>query len=337
MNVKKKFYFGRKVSIYTSGKILLQQNRPMARFGICFTYNNPEPETFIKARGAVGHAGIKYICWGNEVGADGTPHMQGYIQGNQDKYNRLMKVIGKCHMEKQKGNSTQAVDYCKKDGDFVEYGDYEYIASPKERQGQRTDLKEVMGAIEKGASELEIFREHAQTMAQYPKFIERYRQLVQEDAAMTQSRLELESWSLWKWQDALVNTVEKEVHPRQILWIWSKEGNMGKSGMAQWLMVMKDACILEPSKKLDMTHVFAQNPKGIVIFDCTRKTEEGAIGPAYSMAEQLKNGNLFSGKYNSRVVVFKKPHVIFFANFAPDRTVWSEDRYNVTELDQTSL
>ncbi len=107
--------------------------------------------------------------------------------------------------------------------------------------------------------------------------------------------------------------------------------------MAQWLMVMKDACILEPSKKMDMAHVFAQNPKEIVIFECTRKTEDGAIGPAYSMAEQLKNGSLFSGKYNSRVVVFKKPHVIFFANFAPDRSVWSEDRYNVTELDQTSL
>jgi hypothetical protein len=79
-------------------------------FGICFTFNNPTAETFVKAHGAVGQAGIKYICWGNEVGEQGTPHMQGYIQSNQDKYARLMKVIGTCHMEKMKGDSKQAVD-----------------------------------------------------------------------------------------------------------------------------------------------------------------------------------------------------------------------------------
>ena len=77
--------------------------------GICFTFNNPTPETLIKARGAVGQAGIKFICWGDEVGESGTPHMQGYIQSNHDMYKRLMKVIGTCHMEKQKGDSKQAV------------------------------------------------------------------------------------------------------------------------------------------------------------------------------------------------------------------------------------
>jgi hypothetical protein len=39
--------------------------------------------------------------------------MLGYIQSNHYMYKRLMKVIGTCHMEKQKGDSKQAVDYCK--------------------------------------------------------------------------------------------------------------------------------------------------------------------------------------------------------------------------------
>ncbi len=81
------------------------------------------------------------------------------------------------------------------------------------------------------------------------------------------------------------------------------------------MLVMKGACLLEPSKKADMAHVFSSEPKEIVLFDCMRKTEEGSIGQAYALAEAMKNGSLFSGKYNLRTVVFKKPHVVFFANF----------------------
>ncbi len=83
----------------------------MARHGICFTYNNYTPEDELRIRGAVGMGGIRYIVYGREVGECGTPHLQGYLQSNQDKYKRLMKVIGTCHMEKQKGDSKQASEY----------------------------------------------------------------------------------------------------------------------------------------------------------------------------------------------------------------------------------
>jgi len=311
---------------------------PMSRFGICWTLNNYTPENVITIKGLVGKCGIKGIGYGMEVGEKGTPHLQGYLQANHDSYKRFKKAFGHdLHLEKQRGTSAEAIDYCKKEGDYWEAGEWIEIASVKDRQGQRTDLKGVMEAVDNGASELDIFKEHAQTMAQFPKFIERYRQLVRENAAMTQLRAVSASWSLWKWQSALLVVLEKEVDPRKIVWLWSREGGMGKSGMAEWLLVTKDACILEPSKKADMAHVFSSDPKGIVVFDCTRATEKGSIGPAYALAEAMKNGILFSGKYNSRTVVFKKPHVIFFANFEPDRTVWSEDRYQVHELKQADI
>jgi hypothetical protein len=135
----------------------------------------------------------------------------------------------------------------------------------------------------------------------------------------------------------LLSKLEEGVHPRQILWYWSTVGNIGKSGMGLWLTGMKNACLLEPSKKADMAHVYQANLSQYVVFDCTRKTEAGAVATAMALAEKIKDGSMFSGKYNSRTVIFKKPHVIFFTNFEPDRTIWSEDRYNVTELDQTSL
>ena len=42
--------------------------------------------------------------------------------------------------------------------------------------------------------------------------------------------------------------------------------------------------------------------------------------------ENLKNGRLFSSKYNSRLKLFPRPHVVVFANFAEPENAFSADR-----------
>ena len=90
--------------------------------------------------------------------------------------------------------------------------------------------------------------------------IERYRQLKQESAAIKALHEEYKAWSLWPWQKLLDEKLEMAPDPRKIMWYWSEGGNVGKSGMALWLVAMKNACLLEPSKKADMAHVFASEP-----------------------------------------------------------------------------
>lgn len=324
----------------------------MARmYGWTFTLNNYGERDILNIKGMVGQRGIKYVCFGREIGDSGTPHLQGYLQSTQKQLTRLLLAFGnaKPHLERQKGNTGPtdaeinregekpftAVGYCMKDGDFWENGTKENLEPT--RQGQRMDLEGAMTAVKEGVREIEMYEKHTQVMARYPRLIERYTELVQEEEAMHSLRTEYSAWSLNRWQDALRNTLEQDPDPRQIHWIWSTEGEMGKSGMAMWLAVMKDAFLVTPERKGDMAHAFAKSPKKIVVFDCTRATEAGSIGPSYSIAEQFKNGFLFSPKFNSRRVVFKKPHVVFFANFSPDMKIWSEDRYIVTKLDQGSL
>lgn len=84
-----------------------------------FTVNNWEEsdETAISLLGAT------YTVYGKEKGTEGTPHLQGYVYfKNQRTMSALKKKLPKAHWEPRRGSHEQARDYCKKDGDFVEYG-----------------------------------------------------------------------------------------------------------------------------------------------------------------------------------------------------------------------
>ena len=67
----------------------------------------------------------------------------------------------------------------------------------------------------------------------------------------------------------------------------------------------------------------------VVLCDIPR-TALGYIN--YGAIEQLKNGILYSGKYEGGVCIFPPPLVICVANEKPDLTALSVDRWNVVEI-----
>lgn len=100
---------------------------------ICFTLNNyTDDEYNLLVNGTF----YRYLIIGKEVGDSLTPHLQGYaVLNKRFRANALKQIIGdRVHFEARMGSHEQARDYCKKDGDFDEFGD-----EPK--QGARTDLK----------------------------------------------------------------------------------------------------------------------------------------------------------------------------------------------------
>lgn len=67
--------------------------------------------------------GVKYICFGKEIGEEGTPHLQGYLVFEMAR--RLAyckKILERAHWEKRQGNHEQAKAYCMKEGSFFEFG-----------------------------------------------------------------------------------------------------------------------------------------------------------------------------------------------------------------------
>lgn len=89
--------------------------------GWCFTLNNPQDgdEEVILAQPA------RYVTFGREVGAHGTPHLQGYIHFDHPQRLQGVKAMlpRNPHLEPRNGTCDQAIDYCHKDGNFVERGD----------------------------------------------------------------------------------------------------------------------------------------------------------------------------------------------------------------------
>lgn len=66
-----------------------------------------------------------------------------------------------------------------------------------------------------------------------------------------------------------------------------------------------------------------------IIIDLSRSMEDHV---PYEAIEDIKNGIFFSGKYESKMIVRNNPIVIIFANFEPDTSKLSKDRWVITKI-----
>lgn len=116
----------------------------------CFTLNNPTENEYTYLTSLDLPRGLSYICVGRERGASGTPHLQGYIECAQRvKLSGIRKILSstRYHLEQRRGTQSEAITYCKKDGDWKESG-VPVIST----QGKRTDLIPFIDELRSGKS-----------------------------------------------------------------------------------------------------------------------------------------------------------------------------------------
>lgn len=134
---------------------------------------------------------------------------------------------------------------------------------------------------------------------------------------------------LWQqWQFALEKIIQELPDDRTIHWFWDAEGGTGKTTMARYLCRKYGAIQLE-GKKDNILHVAAENEADIYIYDIERSLESFI---SYGSIEKIKNGFYMSGKYEGKTVDRNPPHVIIFANFPPDKTKMSLDRWHIVPI-----
>lgn len=132
------------------------------------------------------------------------------------------------------------------------------------------------------------------------------------------------------WQLDVVKAIKEEPDNRTVRWYWEPSGGVGKTVLAKHICLKYNA-IYVSGKANDVKCAIAQmdvKPK-IVIWDIPRCMEDYV---SYQGIEEVKNGIFFSGKYESGMVIYNCPHVICFANFAPELEKLSLDRWKVARI-----
>lgn len=141
-----------------------------------FTLNNPAPEEEKSICELVGDGEVvNRVIFGREKGESGTRHLQGRLETvERVGIKRVKELLGKrAHVEVERGTVVQSEDYCKKDGDYVEYGQTRH----NEGRGRRTDLETIREDIIAGKSELDIADSYFSQWCIYRKSFAVYRSL----------------------------------------------------------------------------------------------------------------------------------------------------------------
>lgn len=149
----------------------------------------------------------------------------------------------------------------------------------------------------------------------------------------------MEGLKYYPWQEEIISMIAKKPERRKIYWYWESMGGVGKSDFATHLCLLRDDVIVVSGAAKDIQYAITTMKKApkVVIFDIPMD-KEGYV--SYSGMEEIKNGRFFTTKYESKMFLMNVPHVIVFANFAPESGHCAADRWvtknirNESEIDE---
>jgi hypothetical protein len=283
----------------------------------CFTLNN-YTDADIERLSALSDC-VAYLVFGKEVGDNGTPHLQGFVSfKSRIRMGPAKAIIGeRAHLEITRDVSG-SIKYCKKDGDFTEIGEVPGVS------GRRTDLMLFKEAVKAGLRDKKrLYEEHAEVMAKYPRFAMDYIRLQDEPEYVPAHMLR-------PWQEWLVKKLEAPPNDREIIFIVDFKGNSGKTWFSRYYgQTHENSQIILPGKVADMAYAL-ETTSTVIFMDAPRSKQGEFI--QYDFLEHMKNGLIFSPKYESVMKRLKVPHVVVFMNESPDMTKLSLDRYTVCTI-----
>lgn len=288
----------------------------------CFTLNNWTPaelDLLIEIGEDHANRGIVYLVIGREQGESGTPHLQGFVvlQRNHRRPSVQRTLhLQRAHLEVARGTSLQASTYCKKDGDFLEYG-----TIPGSKENHRNGFD----SFREWALQQPFKPTAAAVALEFPGLFIRYGRIMEWLDLVYPVNINVDG-ELRPWQRHLAADLESPPDDRKIYFVVDPEGGAGKSWFIKYFYSKHsdDTQILSIGKRDDVAFTIDESRR-YFLFDLPRSTG-GFL--QYSVLEQLKDRIVFSPKYGSRTKVLTHvPHVVVFTNEQPDYTKLSRDRF----------
>lgn len=138
-----------------------------------------------------------------------------------------------------------------------------------------------------------------------------------------------------EFQRKILDKIGQEPDDRKIIWVVDEKGGLGKTCLARHLCI-EGGWLYLTGKAADMKYAITQylyTDKGDwrgrelkgVFMDMTRSQENYV---SFQGIEEIKNGIFFNGKYHAMQVIYNPIHVVCMANFKPDDSKLSEDRWD---------
>lgn len=301
-------------------------------------------------------AGGLFVCLGLEAAPTPAAGSKGHhaqiaaVFKTNKRLKALKDLDATVHWEQMRGPLDKAIAYCKKAETGVELkpGDGKHVITygeePKNEQGKRTDIQcavdALKEAIRSGLTQREalvtLTEAHASTLVKYGRGFDGLAEML---ASLELPAMAAPAWR--KWQERLLKRLEDPLENRRIIWVYDPKGNAGKSTLTRWLLSNTlgpskyKSCYLS-GKMADMYYTYSKYLSQIVIFDVPRTSEDHRTHLAM-MAETLKNGFYNNTKYQSSLVRFAPPHVVFFSNSPPDPSWWSADRLELITINRVHI
>lgn len=285
----------------------------------CFTLNNYD-DGAVRDLVALAQE-CQYLVFGRETAASGTPHLQGFVifQSNHRAAAAKRKINERAHVETARGTSKQASDYCKKEGNFEEFGEL------PANQGKRTDFEDLKTWVVEHPSKptaAEIAAEFGHLYIKYGRIME-WVDLIYPSVPLVEG-------DPTEWQRDLSDSLNDPPDDRTVVFVIDYEGGKGKTWFCKWYCREKmDSVQLLRIGRRDDIALTIKEGKSVFLIDVPRSQSEFL---QYSILEQLKDGLVFSPKYESRMKHIGRCHVVVFMNEDPDMNKLSNDRYKLIRL-----
>jgi len=308
------------------------QNPNFKRKNWSFTLNNPTQEDADRLD-QINPDLITYLIYGREIGEQGTPHLQGCVFFRSSKnLQEVIHIIGQAHFSVTR-STVHTIEYCMKDGNFVEKGINPALIESrpqgrKRKNNDDEDLEAFKDKVKSGEyNEKELRETHSLVMAKHQNFCKQY-------IADHKPRPQVEVFPLRDWQQEVHGKLILPPHCRKILFIVDAIGNSGKSWFARYYSNLHEKTqILTPGKKADMAYALDDSSR-VVFMDCPRSKSDVI---QYDFLEEIKNGFVFSNKYESKMKEFASPpHLVVLMNETPDMSKLSLDRYDIMIINESN-
>lgn len=315
----------------------------------CFTLNNYTAEDVEQLSSQI--TGLDYIVFGKEVGESGTPHLQGYCEVASNKTIKTIKEflgINRLHVQAALArNKDFAINYCKKGEQSHEEWTKDHTLGPNfglnaefiekiwkaKLQGKRgvelTQYQLINNMAKEDKSFSEIADFNPEIAMKYHNGIKTLISEHKEHHQKAMLKLSMENIVLLPWQEDLRRELTRKPDDRKVIWYVDDLGGCGKSLMTKWLFAHTECTMFNNAKTADIAN--AWKGERIVIFDLARCLNGEHIN--FQAIECLKNGMIFSSKYNSCTKVYDRPHIVIFANWPPtDLNALSADKWDIRFL-----